>query len=74
MGSHAEDLATGEFNAGSRPSEHNISQTAFLRDNGGAIPGSVLSFANTSSSDPYLRYCREHAAAPASGKDASGAG
>lgn len=53
-------LASGEFNSGPRPSEHNISPTAFNRDNGGAIPGSVLSFANTSSSDRYLRYCREH--------------
>lgn len=53
-------LASGEFNSGPRPSEHNISATAFNRDNGGAIPGSVLSFANTSSSDRYLRYCRRH--------------
>lgn len=53
-------LASGEFNAGWRPSEHNISASGFLRDNGGAIPGSVLTFANTSSSDRYLRYCRQH--------------
>jgi len=57
-------LSAGEFNSGRRPSEHNISASAFLRDNGGAIPGSVLSFANTSSADRYLRYCREHKLRP----------
>lgn len=57
-------LAAGEFNSGHRPSEHNISASAFLRDNGGAIPGNVLSFANTSSADRYLRYCRERKLRP----------
>lgn len=57
-------LASGEFNSGLRPSEHNISASAFLRDNGGAIPSNVLSFANTSSSDRYLRYCRDRQIQP----------
>jgi len=52
-------LERGDYNSGARPSEHHISPESFLRDNGGAIPGSVLSFANTSSADRYLRYCRE---------------
>ena len=40
-------LKKGSYNAGKRPSEHNISETAFLRDNGGAIPSNVLTYANT---------------------------
>jgi DNA modification methylase len=51
-------LDTGKYNAGLRPSEHQIGSTSFLRDNGGAIPPNVLSLANTSASDPYLKYCR----------------
>lgn len=30
-------LRRGEYNAGKRPSEHNISETGFLKDNGGSI-------------------------------------
>ena len=52
-------LKKGRYNSGIRPSEHNISETAFLRDNGGAIPSNVLTYANTHSSDPYQTYCRE---------------
>ena len=52
-------LKKGRYNAGKRPSEHNISETAFLKDNGGAIPSSVLTYANTQSGDSYQRYCRE---------------
>ncbi|WP_083383890.1 DNA-methyltransferase [Cupriavidus sp. USMAHM13] len=53
-------LKKGAYNSGKRPSEHAISETAFLRDNGGAIPSNVLTYANTHSSDPYQTYCREH--------------
>lgn len=53
-------LKRGTFNAGKRPSEHDISETAFLRDNGGAIPSNVLTYANTSSSDAYQTYCRNN--------------
>jgi DNA methylase len=47
------------YNAGKRPSEHNIGKTSFLTDNDGAIPSNVLTFSNTSSGDSYLRYCKD---------------
>jgi site-specific DNA-methyltransferase (cytosine-N4-specific) len=53
-------LKKGKYNAGKRPSEHNISETAFLKDNGGAIPSSVLTYANTQSGDVYQTYCRNN--------------
>ena len=49
-----------KYNAGRRPSEHHIGTNSFLRNNKGAIPSNVLVFANTSASDPYQKYCREH--------------
>lgn len=66
-------LERRKYNAGRRPSEHDISQTSFLTDNGGAIPPnvvhvehapgpipeSVLVGANTGSGDAYSRRCRE---------------
>lgn len=61
-------LKKGKYNAGKRPSEHDISETAFLKDNGGAIPSNVLTYANThSSGDAYLAYCKQnkHALHPA---------
>lgn len=57
-------LKTGKYNAGRRPSEHLIGEESFLADNGGAIPGSVLTFANTHAGDPYQVYCREHKLVP----------
>lgn len=51
-------LKRGSYNSGKRPSEHDISETAFLRDNGGAIPSNVLTYANTHSSDTYHAYCK----------------
>jgi DNA modification methylase len=53
-------LKRGSYNAGKRPSQHDISETAFLRDNGGAIPSNVLTYANTHSADAYQTYCREN--------------
>ena len=53
-------LKSGKYNSGRRPSEHVIGEKSFLRDNGGAIPPNVLIAANTSSTDSYLEYCREH--------------
>lgn len=53
-------LKKGSYNAGKRPSEHDISETAFLRDNGGAIPSNVLTYANTHSGDAYQAYCRDN--------------
>jgi site-specific DNA-methyltransferase (cytosine-N4-specific) len=52
-------LNTGKYNHGARDSEHVIGEVSFLKDNGGAIPGSVLSFGNTASGDQYRKYCRE---------------
>ncbi len=53
-------LRRGKYNSGRRPSEHDISETAFLRDNGGAIPSNVLTYANTQNGDDYQVYCRKH--------------
>jgi DNA modification methylase len=53
-------LDKGSYNAGKRPSEHNIGETSFLKDNGGAIPSNVLTYANTLNSDPYQIYCRQN--------------
>lgn len=53
-------LETGQYNAGSRPSEHSISETAFNNDNGGAIPSNVIIASNTNSKDPYLLKCKEN--------------
>jgi site-specific DNA-methyltransferase (cytosine-N4-specific) len=68
-------LRRGKYNAGRRPSEHVISATGFLTNNGGAIPSSVLDESrllpenlivgsNTSSADPYREHCRTHALSP----------
>jgi DNA modification methylase len=51
-------LISGRYNAGKRPSEHNIGKASFLADNGGAIPPNVLQIANTQASDAYQNYCR----------------
>jgi DNA modification methylase len=53
-------LRTKTYNAGKRPSEHNIGAKSFLTDNKGAIPPNVLTFSNTTNKDPYLIYCKEH--------------
>ncbi|NQV16122.1 site-specific DNA-methyltransferase [bacterium] len=57
-------LKRGSYNAGKRPSQHDIGKESFLQDNGGAIPPNVLSLANTNSSDSYRRYCRNHSLQP----------
>ena len=51
-------LARGT-NAGRRPSGHSVRGNAFSRDNGGAIPHSLLVAANTASNTSYLRRCRD---------------
>jgi DNA modification methylase len=53
-------LRTKKYNSGGRPSEHNIGETSFLQNNGGAISPSCLSFSNTNSTDDYLSYCKKH--------------
>jgi site-specific DNA-methyltransferase (cytosine-N4-specific) len=53
-------LRTKQFNTGKRPSQHHIGDGSFANNHGGAIPPNVLSIANTSSTDPYQKYCRTH--------------
>jgi site-specific DNA-methyltransferase (cytosine-N4-specific) len=53
-------LKRGTFNAGKRPSEHNISKNAFANNHGGAIPPNVLSISNTGAQDSYQQYCRKN--------------
>jgi len=57
-------LSSGRYNAGPRPSEHNIGRTSFLRNNEGAIPSNVLTLTNTSSTDDYLSFCRDNSLRP----------
>jgi site-specific DNA-methyltransferase (cytosine-N4-specific) len=57
-------LKKGSYNAGLRPSEHDIGEISFLRNNGGAIPPSVLTYANTLNSDSYQTYCRQNKIQP----------
>lgn len=52
-------LERQSFNAGRRPSQHYISEKAFLANNGGAISPNVLSIPNTRSTDSYQKFCRE---------------
>lgn len=51
-------LRTKKYNSGKRPSGWAMNGTSFLRDNGGAIPGSVLSFPNTHSDPKYRDWCQ----------------
>lgn len=53
-------LKKGSYNAGMRPSQHNIGETSFLKNNGGAIPSNVLTYANTHNLDAYQTYCRDN--------------
>jgi DNA modification methylase len=51
-------LRTKRYNAGKRPSEHDIGAESFLTDHGGAIPPNVLIMSNTRSvGDKYHDYC-----------------
>ncbi|MFM9850193.1 MAG: DNA-methyltransferase [Hyphomicrobiaceae bacterium] len=64
-------IKTGKYNAGRRPSEHNIGKESFKKNNAGAIPsnvlngddapslGSLLKGTNTHSADQYQLFCRE---------------
>ncbi len=53
-------LASRKYNAGKRPSEHEIGTRSFLTNNNGAIPSNVLILTNTRPNDEYQRYCRDH--------------
>ncbi len=50
-------LLTNGYKAKLRPSGWDIS-TKFSKDNAGAIPGNILTIANTESNSHYLRRCR----------------
>jgi len=52
-------LRTQTYNTGKRPSDQSINKTAFLKDNGGAIPANIIVASNTNSSDAYLKKSRE---------------
>jgi len=57
-------LKRQSYNSGARPSQHHIGETSFLVDNGGAIPPNVLTISNTTATDSYRRYCKEHGLRP----------
>jgi site-specific DNA-methyltransferase (cytosine-N4-specific) len=65
-------LRTGKYNSGSRPSQHQIGDRSFLKDNGGAIPSNLLEFSGSESDPKYRAWCkkigvRQHPARMASG-------
>lgn len=65
-------LKSKKYNAGKRPSEHDIGQTSFLKNNNGAIPSSVIvtpqddevsnviTLSNTRARTSYLDFCRDN--------------
>jgi len=57
-------LESGVYNSGKRPSQHKIGEKSFSKDNGGAIPSSVLEVSNTSAADSYNRFCRDRGIRP----------
>ena len=57
-------LKRGQYNSGKRPSQHHIGEESFLKNNGGAIPSNVLTFANTFPNDSYQMFCRAHELQP----------
>ena len=52
------------YNSGKRPSGHVIGDDSFLKDNGGAIPSSVIEANNTRAHDRYLDHCRKNGITP----------
>ncbi len=50
-------MEKGEYNAGERPSGHNISEEGFFTDSGGAIPDNLISATNTGSQTHYDKMC-----------------
>ena len=57
-------LRTQKYNAGARPSEHNIGEKSFLKNNNGAIPSNVITESNNQSTNNYLEYCRKNNITP----------
>lgn len=52
-------LKSGKYNAGTRPSEHQIGEKSFAKNNKGAIPPNVISSSNTHANTPYQTYCKK---------------
>lgn len=57
-------IETKKYNAGPRGSGFNIGERSFLKDHGGAIPPSVLSYPNTHAATPYRKYVKSHGLTP----------
>ena len=53
-------LRRGSYNAGRRPSGHDISKDSFLKRNPGSIPPNLLNISGSESNSAYLRYCRQY--------------
>lgn len=46
------------YNHGIRPSGHDVSETGFAQNHGGAIASNVLTFANTADDKNYVNWCK----------------
>lgn len=57
-------LRTQKYNSGTRPSQHHISPTSFLKRHKGSIPSNVIEYTNTRANDSYQEYCRTHGLTP----------
>jgi site-specific DNA-methyltransferase (cytosine-N4-specific) len=57
------ELLKNGYNKGPRPSGHVVSNK-WQKDLGGSIPKNLLEISNTSSHDPYQRFCRENGIQP----------
>lgn len=53
-------LKRGTYNSGTRPSEHQIGEKSFLKDNGGAIASNLIEASNTFSTLDYQNFCKEN--------------
>lgn len=53
-------LKSGRYNAGRRPSEHQIGEKSFLQNNGGSIPSNVLEFSGSEVDKNYQKWCKEN--------------
>lgn len=61
---HMRELLAKGYNAGRRPSGHNISKTGFSREQRGAIPSNLLPYSNTDSKSHYMVKLKEAHLAP----------
>lgn len=52
-------LKRGSYNAGGRPSGHQIGESSFLQDHGGSIPANVIEASNTAATGAYSKWCKE---------------